>query len=237
MSEEKQEKVDAQKLAQFIDHTILKPDATKDDVRKVCKEALRYNFKTVCVNSHMVAFAAELLKASSTEHCPIPIAVVGFPLGAGLSSAKAFEAKKALEDGAKEIDMVINVGRLRERDYKYVLEDIQAVVNASRPCPVKVILETCLLTEEEKIIACALSKAAGAAFVKTSTGFSKGGATISDIKLMNRVAKGMGIKASGGIRSRGDAISMIEAGATRIGASKSVQIVTGVAGKASEGTY
>lgn len=218
-------------LAGYIDHTLLKADATRDDVVKLCEEARRYSFATVCVNGANVGLAARLLAGSSTR----AIAVVGFPLGAMTPSAKAFEAREAVRAGAGEIDTVINIGALKSKDYRLVLDDIAQVVKAVCPVPVKVILETALLTEEEKIIACSLSKAAGAAFVKTSTGFSTGGATAEDIALMRRiVGPDLGVKASGGVRSADDARRFVEAGADRLGASASVAIVTG--GKAS-GTY
>jgi len=214
-------------LASFIDHTLLKPDATEADVRKLCAEAVKYRFATVCLNSSFIPLAAELLKGSSVK----PIAVVGFPLGAATTASKAFEAREAIKSGAQEIDMVINIGALKSADYDVVLEDIRAVVVASNPFPLKVILETAALTYEEKVIACALSKAAGAAFVKTSTGFGAGGATAEDIALMRKVVgPEMGVKASGGIRTTEDAERMIEAGATRIGASASVAIVSAPAG-------
>lgn len=211
-------------LAPYIDHTLLKPEATREQVERVAREALEHGFATVCVNSWHVAAVARVLAASRT----VPIAVVGFPLGAALPSAKAFEAREAIRLGAREIDMVLNVGALKSRDQAAVFEDIAAVVQASRPYPVKVILETCLLTQEEKVAACALAKAAGAAFVKTSTGFSTGGATVEDVELMRRVVgEDVGVKASGGIRSTEDAMKMIRAGACRIGASASVAIITG----------
>jgi deoxyribose-phosphate aldolase len=214
----------SQDIAPFIDHTLLKPDATAAEVVKLCEEAKKYGFATVCVNSINVGTAARALAGSSV----LPIAVVGFPLGAALPSAKAFETREAVRCGAREIDMVINIGALKSKDYALVLSDIQMVVAAARPWPVKVILETSQLTNEEKIIACALSKAAGAAFVKTSTGFSTGGATVEDVALMRRiVGDDMGVKASGGVRTAEDAMKMIAAGANRIGASASVAIVTG----------
>lgn len=211
-------------LASKIDHTLLKSDATREEIAQLCQEAKENQFATVCVNSTHIAWAAELLKGSKTQ----PIAVVGFPLGAASSAAKAFEAHEAVRAGAKEIDMVISIGALKSRDYAAVLEDIRQVVLASKPYGVKVILETASLTEDQKIIACALSKAAGAAFVKTSTGFGAGGATVEDIALMRRiVGPEMGVKASGGIRTTEDAEKMITAGANRIGASSSVSIVKG----------
>lgn len=211
-------------IAQFIDHTLLKPEATREEVLKLCEEAKKYGFATVCVNSINVGTAARALHGSSV----IAIAVVGFPLGAGIPSAKAFETREAVRCGAKEIDTVINIGALRSKDYALVQKDIEAVVNAAKPWPVKVILETSQLKDEEKIIACALSKAAGAAFVKTSTGFAQGGATAEDVALMRRiVGDDVGVKASGGVRSTEDAMKMINAGANRIGASASIAIVTG----------
>ena len=218
---------DSSTLAGRIDHTLLKPDATHAEIQHVCEEARKYHFATVCVNATNVAIVAELLKDSTTK----PIAVVDFPLGAGATAAKAFEAREAIRAGAREIDMVINIGALKSKDYTLVLEDIRAVVEASRPYGVKVILETSSLNEDEKIIGCALSKAAGAAFVKTSTGFAAGGATVADVQLMRRVVgPEMGVKASGGIRTLEDANKMIAAGATRLGASASVAIVNADSG-------
>ncbi len=214
----------SQDIAPFIDHTLLKPEATADEVLKLCDEARKYGFATVCVNSVNVGTAARALAGSSV----LPIAVVGFPLGAGIPSAKAFETREAVRCGAKEIDMVINIGALKARDYALVQKDIAMVVDAARPWPVKVILETSQLSNDEKIVGCALSKAAGAAFVKTSTGFAAGGATAEDVALMRRiVGDDMGVKASGGVRSTEDAMKMMTAGANRIGASASIAIVTG----------
>jgi deoxyribose-phosphate aldolase len=211
-------------LAGTIDHTLLKPDASRDQLIKVCEEAKQFGFATVCVNSSNIPLVARQLKGSPVK----PIAVVGFPLGAATSQAKAFEAKEAIRAGAQEIDMVINIGALKSKDYKLVHDDIKAVVEASKPHKVKVIIETAQLNNEEKITACALAKTAGAAFVKTSTGFGGGGATVEDIELMRRVVgSDMEVKASGGIRTQEDAKKMIEAGADRIGASASVAIVTG----------
>ena len=211
-------------IAQFIDHTLLKPEATREEVLKLCEEAKQYGFATVCVNSINVGTAARALHGSAV----IAIAVVGFPLGAGIPSAKAFETREAVRCGAKEIDTVINIGALRSKDYALVLKDIEAVVNAAKPWPVKVILETSQLKDEEKIVACALAKAAGAAFVKTSTGFAQGGATAEDVALMRRVVgEDVGVKASGGVLSTEDAMKMLNAGANRIGASASIAIVTG----------
>ena len=212
------------KLAKLIDHTLLRPEATDEQLRKVCAEARQHGFATVCVNSCNVRLVAQELSGCDV----LPIAVVGFPLGAQNPEAKAYETRQAIRDGAKEIDMVVNIGALKSTRYAEVLADIRAVVEAAAPAPVKVILETSQLSEEEKVITCALSKAAGAAFVKTSTGFDKSGATIEDITLMRRiVGPEMGVKASGGVRSRADVEAMVRAGATRVGASSSVTIVTG----------
>lgn len=218
----------AKDLAHLIDHTLLKPDATAADLKQLCQEARTYEFASVCVNSSNVARCRALL-----NHCPVKVcAVVGFPLGAMAPGAKAFEAREAVRNGADEIDMVMNIGALRSGDYRLVLDDIGKVVAAARPAKVKVILETGMLTDEEKVAACTLAKLASAHFVKTSTGFGKGGATAQDIALMRRVVGGeMGVKASGGIRTREDAERMVEAGATRIGASASVAIVTGKTGQ------
>ncbi len=212
-------------LAGLIDHTLLKADATTDEVRKLCDEARKYHFASVCVNSGNVARARSLLAGSGVMTC----AVVGFPLGAMATSAKAFEAREAVRAGADEIDMVINVGALKSRDYALVSDDIRKVVEASRPARVKVILETGMLTNEEKVIAISLAKVAGAHFVKTSTGFGPGGATTDDIALMRRlVGAELGVKASGGVRTHEDAEKMVAAGASRIGASASIAIVTNV---------
>lgn len=220
------------KLAQMIDHTILKPDASRDELIKICEEAKQYNFATVCVNSSNIPLVARQLRGSSVK----PIAVVGFPLGAATSQAKAFEAKEAIKAGAQEIDMVINIGALKSKDYKTVYEDICRVVEASKPYKVKVIIEASNLDHDEKVAACVLCKTAGAAFVKTSTGFGKGGATVEDIMLIRKiVGEDMEIKASGGIRTREDAEAMVKAGANRVGASASVAIVTGK--KAKAGNY
>jgi deoxyribose-phosphate aldolase len=211
-------------LAQVIDHTMLKPDATRDDIVKACDEARRHGFATVCVNPSWVELAARLLHGSTT----VPIAVVAFPSGAATTSAKVFETREAVRKGAREIDMVANIGALKGKDYRAVFEDIAAVVGAAHPLPVKVILEMGALSAEEKVIGCALAKAAGAAYVKTSTGFGAGGATAEDVALMRRVVgNDMGVKASGGIRTAADAKRMVEAGASRIGASASVAIITG----------
>jgi deoxyribose-phosphate aldolase len=211
-------------LAGLIDHTLLKPGTTPDDIKTLCDEARRYEFATVCVNSSQVSRCKALLGSSPVKVC----AVVGFPLGAMAPGAKAYEAREAVRSGASEIDMVINIGALRSGDYALVSEDIGKVVNAARPARVKVILETGMLSDEEKVAGCTLSKLAGAHFVKTSTGFGKGGATVKDIALMRRVVGGaMGVKASGGIHNQQEAEQMVQAGANRIGASASVTIVTG----------
>ena len=217
--------MDKQQLASMIDHTILKADATRESVEKICKEALEYKFASVCINPANVELAAEMLKGSEVKVCT----VIGFPLGANTSEVKAFETKDAIAKGADEVDMVINIGRLKDKDYEYVKNDIKAVVEAAKgKALTKVIIETCLLTDEEKVKACELSKEAGADFVKTSTGFSTGGATPEDIKLMREtVGPDMGVKASGGVRSFEDAKAVIENGATRIGASSSITICEG----------
>jgi deoxyribose-phosphate aldolase len=213
-----------QDIAPFIDHTLLKPEATRDDLIKVCSEAKKYGFATVCVNAANIRLVASQLQGSSVK----AIAVVGFPLGAGTPNAKAFETKEAIRNGAQEIDMVMNIGAMKSKDYATVLNDICAVVTAAGRVPVKVILETGGLTYDEKVIGCSLSKVAGAAYVKTSTGFGPGGATAEDIALMRKiVGPDMGVKASGGVRTTEDAKKMLGAGATRIGASASVGIVTG----------
>lgn len=209
-------------LAKHIDHTLLKPDATEEELVKLCAEAKEYHFFSVCINPSNIEKAKELLKGTDTKVCT----VVGFPLGQMTTEAKSFETKEAVFLGAEEVDMVINIGKLKDQDYDYVLEDIRAVVLSAGGVLTKVIIETCLLTDEEKVKACELAKAAGADFVKTSTGFSKAGATKEDIKLMrDTVGPDMGVKASGGIRSLSDAKVMIENGATRLGLSASVSIV------------
>src|SRR3954469_520528 len=211
-------------LAKLIDHTLLKPEATREEVVKLCEEAKKYHFASVCVNTTWVPLCKALLAGTDVMVC----AVVGFPLGAMTPSAKAYEAREAMRQGAKEIDMVINIGALKSRDYETVFEDICRVVKSAAPAQVKVILETSALDTEEKIVGCTLAKLAGAAFVKTSTGFGKGGATVEDIQLMRSIVGGeLGVKASGGVRTVEDAIKMAQAGANRIGASASVSIVTG----------
>ena len=212
------------KLNKFIDHTILKPETTQEQVEKILSEAKEYDFASVCVNPTWVSLAAESLKDSDVKVCT----VIGFPLGANTSAVKAFETEDAIANGADEIDMVINVGALKAGNDALVLDDIKAVVDASGDKLVKVIIETCLLTDDEKVRACQLSKEAGADYVKTSTGFSSGGATVADVALMRKtVGPDMGVKASGGARSYEDAIAFIEAGASRIGASSGVAIMNG----------
>ena len=212
------------KLNKYIDHTILKPETTQEQVEKILAEAKEYDFASVCVNPTWVALAAESLKDSDVKVCT----VIGFPLGANTPAVKAFETKDAISNGADEIDMVINIGALKTGNYDLVLEDIKAVVEASGDKLVKVIIEACLLTDDEKVKACQLSQEAGADYVKTSTGFSTGGATVADVALMRKtVGPAMGVKASGGARSYEDAIAFIEAGASRIGASSGVAIMNG----------
>lgn len=207
------------KLNRLIDHTNLKPEATKEDIKNLVDEAVANDFYSVCVNSSFVKFIKDYNKNIKIA------AVVGFPLGAMSTKAKAYEAKTAIEDGASEIDMVIEIGRLKEKDYGYVLNDIKACKEACGKNVLKVIIETCLLTDEEKIKACELAVKAGADFLKTSTGFSQGGAKASDISLMRKtVGENIGVKASGGIHNKKEAMEMVEAGANRIGASKSIEI-------------
>src|SRR5215208_1697995 len=222
-------------LAKMIDHTLLKPDATQQEIAQLCFEARKYSFASVCVNPTWVSLCAELLKGSSAKVCT----VIGFPLGATSSETKAFETETAIRQGATENDMVVNIGALKARDLETVAKDIRGVVNAAhaRNIIVKVIIETSLLTDEEKTIACLISKEAGADFVKTSTGFAGGGATVHDVALMRKtVGPQMGVKASGGVRTFEDAESMIKAGATRIGASAGVKIIQGPSMQAPAGS-
>ncbi|WP_218055175.1 deoxyribose-phosphate aldolase [Neobacillus massiliamazoniensis] len=209
----------------MIDHTLLKPDATKQQIETLCQEAREHKFFSVCVNPVWVSMAKELLKDSGVKVCT----VIGFPLGAATSETKAFETKNAIENGAEEVDMVINIGALKDQNDEWVENDIRLVVAAAKgKALTKVIIETSLLTKEEKIRACQLAVKAGADFVKTSTGFSSGGATVSDIALMREtVGPNVGVKASGGVRNAEDTKKMIESGATRIGASSSVAIIKG----------
>ncbi len=212
--------------ASYIDHTLLKPEATTEQVTQLCKEARQYHFASVCVNPTQVKLCASLLNGSTVKVC----SVIGFPLGASTPETKAFEARQAISDGANEIDMVINIGALKDRNLELVARDILSVVQVTHAsnCLLKVILETALLTDEEKQIACLLAKEAGADFVKTSTGFSIGGATVEDVALMRRtVGPLIGVKAAGGIRTADDFDKMVKAGATRIGASAGVRILQG----------
>ena len=207
----------------YFDHTILKADATEAQVEKICAQAIANNFASVCVNQYYTKFVAEELKGSDVDVCT----VVGFPLGMSDTRVKVFETKAAIEDGATEIDMVINVGALKDRKYDYVLNDIKSLKEVcGENIVLKVIIETCLLTEEEKVKACELSKEAGADFVKTSTGFSFGGAKAADVALMRKtVGADMGVKASGGIHSAEEAQAMIDAGASRLGTSATLAII------------
>lgn len=213
-------------IAKMIDHTLLKADATAEQIEKLCEEAKQYQFASVCVNPTWVKKSADMLAGTDVKVCT----VIGFPLGASTSETKAFETKNAIENGATEVDMVINISALKDGANDVVESDIRAVVEAAKgKALTKVIIETCLLTEEEKVRACELSVKAGADFVKTSTGFSTGGATVEDIALMRKtVGSNIGVKASGGVRSADDAQKMIDAGATRIGASSGIAIVKGL---------
>ena len=216
-------------LNRMIDHTILKPEATEAAVQKIIDEAKEYNFFSVCINPCWVAFASEQLADTDVAVCT----VIGLPLGANTPEVKAYEAADAIKNGANEVDMVINIGALKSQQYDHVRQDIQGVVDAAKgKALVKVIIETALLTDEEKVKACELAKEAGADFVKTSTGFSTGGAKVADIRLMREtVGPDMGVKASGGVHNAEEALAMIEAGATRIGASTGVAIVSGATGE------
>ena len=220
-------------LSRYIDHTLLKADATENEVIKLCNEAKEYDFFSVCINPGFVELAAKELRESNVAVCT----VIGFPLGASTPETKAFETRDAIQKGAAEVDMVINISKLKDKKDEEVLKDIKAVVDAAdKKALVKVIIETCLLTDEEKERACKLAKDAGADFVKTSTGFSTGGATKEDIALMRKtIGTEMGVEASGGVRTYEDAVTMIESGATRIGASASIAIVT--ASKAQSSGY
>lgn len=212
-------------LAKMIDHTALKPDTSRAQIEKLCEEAREFNFASVCVNPTWVSLAAEMLQGAEAKVCT----VIGFPLGAVTTETKAFETNDAIQKGATEVDMVINIGALKDGNNDLVAQDIKAVVEAAKgKALVKVIIESCLLTDEEKTRACELSVKAGADYVKTSTGFSTGGATVEDIKLMrNTVGPNIGVKASGGVRDLEGSQAMIDAGATRIGASAGVKIVQG----------
>jgi deoxyribose-phosphate aldolase len=206
----------------YIDHTLLKPEATLDEIENLCQEGIDHQFASVCIQPTWVGYASEFLKGAGVKLC----SVVGFPLGANTTESKTRETQELVECGVQEIDMVINIGALKSKDYKKVQQDIKAVVQAASSCIVKIILETCLLTDEEKQTAALISIEAGASFVKTSTGFSKSGATIQDVNLLrNVVGPDFGVKASGGIRDLSTALAMIKAGATRLGTSSSVAII------------
>ena len=225
--------ISAQELAGMIDHTLLKPEATFPEIKQLCEEAMQYNFASVCVNPSFVETCFDIIKSSNVKVCT----VIGFPLGSTTSQSKLLEAEEAVKNGAEELDMVINIGKLKDKDYDFVYRDIKLIAELSKKhlCVSKVIIETCLLSDEEKVIACSLAKEAGANFVKTSTGFSKGGATVHDVALMKFVVGNkLQVKASGGVRSYEDAIAMINAGAARLGASAGLKII---AGQKSESSY
>ena len=210
------------KWNKLIDHTLLKANASKNDITKLCDEAMQYDFASVCVNPVWVSYCAEYLKESDVRVCT----VIGFPLGANTSKVKAYEAKMAIEEGADEVDMVINIGALKAGDIDTVYQDIQAVVDASQGHCVKVIIETCLLTDEEKVLACQQAMKAKATFVKTSTGFSRGGATVHDVALMKQtVGDHCEVKASGGVKTFEDMEAMVNAGASRIGTSSGISLM------------
>lgn len=210
-------------MASFIDHTLLKPDASKQEILHICEEAKQYHFASVCVNPAWTSLVSEQLKGSGVKTCT----VISFPLGSEPPKLKALEASEVLELGADEIDMVINIGAVKSEDYALVEEEIRSVVNVKKDAILKVIIETCLLTDEEKVKVCQIAKKAGADFVKTSTGFSTGGAVAEDVALMRKtVGPDMGVKASGGIRTLEDAEKMLEAGASRIGASAGIKIIS-----------
>ena len=213
----------ASELAKYIDHTLLKPDATAAQIRKLCDEAKTYRFASVCVNPCRIALAAQELAGTDVAPC----CVVGFPLGAIPTESKAAETRVAVKNGAREVDMVINIGQAKDGQWDEVEKDIAAVKEACGDAKLKVIIETCLLTDDEKVQACLAAKRANADFVKASTGFSKGGATVADVRLMREtVGPDMGVKAAGGVHNRAEAEAMIQAGATRIGASSGIAIVT-----------
>lgn len=213
--------MDAKNLAQYIDHTALTAEKNESDILKLCDEAVKYHFYSVCINSAYIPLAKEKLAGTDVKICT----VIGFPLGANLTSVKAFETSEAIKAGANEIDMVLNVGWIKSQKWDAVKEDIKAVFNACHGIPLKVILETCLLSKEEIVKACEICKEVGVAFVKTSTGFNKGGATVEDVALMKQTVGNIGVKASGGIRDTETALAMIKAGATRIGASAGIAII------------
>ena len=215
--------MNAKELAKYIDHTLLKPDASAAQILKICDEAKQYGFASVCVNPSRIALVADALKGTDVTPC----CVVGFPFGAIPTESKAAETAVAVKNGAREVDMVIDIGAAKDGNWDYVQADIAGVKAACGAAKLKVIIEACLLTDDEKVKACLAAKAAGADFVKTSTGFSKGGATAEDVALMRRtVGPEMGVKASGGVHNRAEALAMIEAGATRIGASSGIAIVS-----------
>lgn len=223
-------KIEPAALAQYIDHTLLAADASREQIATLCREAQEHGFYSVCVNSGQVPYAASLLEGASVKVC----AVVGFPLGAGLSDTKAFEAKQAIAAGAGEIDMVLNIGWLKDGLFDEVRDDIAAVKDACGAVPLKVIFETCLLDDAQKTRAAEICRDLNVAFVKTSTGFSRSGATVEDVALMRKVVgQGVGVKASGGVRDYTTAVAMIEAGATRLGTSSGIAIVSGVAASGS----
>ncbi len=226
-------KLSSQGLAGMIDHTLLKPDAILSEINQLCEEAIQNNFASVCVNPNNVETCFDKIKSSNVKVC----CVIGFPLGVTTTQTKIFEAEEAIKNGAEELDMVINIGKLKDKEYDFIFNDIKSIADLSKKhlCVSKVILETCLLTDEEKVAACLLAKEAGMNFVKTSTGFSKSGATVHDVALMKfAVGDKLQVKASGGIRSYEDAVAMINAGATRLGASAGVKII---AGQKSESSY
>ena len=215
-------------INRLIDHTLLKPEATRDQILKLCEEARLHHFFSVCINPFNVQFAKAYLTGSDVLVCT----VIGFPLGANVTESKVFETKQAILDGASEIDMVVNIGAIKNKDWDYVKQDIKAVVNAADKKTVKVILETCLLNDVEKIKVCELAAEAGAHFVKTSTGFSTSGATLEDVQLMKRnILPGMEVKASGGVRDLEAAKAFMAAGATRLGTSSGVAIMNGMKGQ------
>ena len=223
-------KIEPAGLAQYIDHTLLAADASREQIATLCREAQEHGFYSVCVNSGQVPYAASLLEGASVKVC----AVVGFPLGAGLSDTKAFEAKQAIAAGAGEIDMVLNIGWLKDGLFDEVRDDIAAVKDACGAVPLKVIFETCLLDDAQKTRAAEICRDLNVAFVKTSTGFSRSGATVEDVALMRKVVgQGVGVKASGGVRDYATAVAMIEAGATRLGTSSGISIVSGAAASGS----
>ncbi|AKD38266.1 deoxyribose-phosphate aldolase [Pasteurella multocida subsp. multocida OH4807] len=216
--------MNAKEIAQFIDHTALTAEKTEQDILKLCDEAIENKFWSVCINSGYIPLAKEKLAGTDVKICT----VVGFPLGANLSSVKAFETHEAIQAGADEIDMVINVGLIKSNKWDAVEADIAAVLTACAGTPLKVILETCLLTKEEIVKACEICKQLNVAFVKTSTGFNSGGATVEDVALMKQTVGDIGVKASGGVRDTETAVAMIKAGATRIGASAGIAIINGL---------